>query len=150
MKFEGKMILESRREDVWSFISDPTKVIECVPGLEEYSVTGDKKVSAKVKVSIGFIKGTFHASSNVIEEDRENYSAKLKLSGSGAGSGFDAIVNIRLNNLDSRTELIWLADVNVSGPLGSLAKPMLEGYVRKIVDQLFSCVKQKLNSRSAQ
>lgn len=144
MKFQGKMVLKPRREDVWNFISEPTKVIECIPGVEDYSVTEGKRITAKVKVSIGFIKGTFHASSNVIEEDHENYTAKLRLSGSGAGSGFDALVEIKLNEISSETELVWMADVRVSGPLGSLAKPMLEGYVRKIVDQLFDCIKHKL------
>ncbi|MCS7126209.1 MAG: SRPBCC domain-containing protein [Aigarchaeota archaeon] len=146
MKFEGKMVLNSRREDVWNFISEPSKVIECVPGLEEYSVEEGKRVTAKVKVSIGFIKGTFRASSSVVKEDHQNYTAKLKLSGSGVGSGFDALVDLKLNELEYGTEFIWLADVNVSGPLGSLAKPMLEGYVRKIVDQLFDCIKRKLTN----
>ncbi|MEM1743245.1 MAG: carbon monoxide dehydrogenase subunit G [Nitrososphaerota archaeon] len=144
MKLEGKIFLKSRREDVWNFISEPVKVIECIPGVQEYSVTEGKRITAKVKVSIGFIKGIFNASSNVIEEDHENYFAKLKLSGSGAGSGFDALVEVKLNEVDSGTELAWTANVNVSGPLGSLAKPMLEGYVKKIVNQFFDCIKYKL------
>ncbi|MEN2974432.1 MAG: carbon monoxide dehydrogenase subunit G [Candidatus Caldarchaeales archaeon] len=148
MKFEGKLNLRSRREDVWNFISEPAKVIECVPGVEEYSLSEGKRITARVKVSIGFIKGTFHTSSSVVEEDHSNYTAKLKLGGSGAGSGFDALVDIKLNDIDGGTEMVWKADVNVSGPLGSLAKPMLEGYVKKLVDQLFDCIKQRVVSSS--
>ncbi|MEM1583443.1 MAG: SRPBCC domain-containing protein [Nitrososphaerota archaeon] len=144
MKLEGRILLRSHIEDVWNFISEPTKVIECVPGVQDYSVAEGKRIIAKVKVSIGFIKGIFHAYSNVIEEDHENYKAKLRLNGSGAGSGFDALVEIKLGELGSETELAWMADVSISGPLGSLARPMLEGYVRKIVDQLFDCIKHKL------
>ncbi len=144
MKFEGKVVISSEINKVWDFISDPEKIIQCIPGIQEYSVGEGKRVTAKIKVSIGFIKGVFHASSKVLEEDSTKYTAKLSLTGSGAGSGFNGIVDIKLNRMDGSTELIWAADVNVSGPLGSLAKPILEGYVRKLVEQLFDCVRQKL------
>ncbi|MCL7389386.1 MAG: carbon monoxide dehydrogenase subunit G [Thaumarchaeota archaeon] len=144
MRFEGKLAVQSEIDKVWSFISDPRKVIQCIPGIEEYSVDEEKRVTARVKVSIGFIKGVFHASSRVLEEDPQAYVAKLNLTGSGAGSGFNGVVEIRLRSLNGSTEIAWWADVNVSGPLGSLAKPMLEGYVRRIIEQLFDCVKQRL------
>lgn len=144
MRFEGKFRLDAERERVWDFISDPGKVIQCVPGLQDYSVGEGKRVTARVKVGIGFIRGTFHAASKVLEERPEEYKAKLELTGSGAGSGFKAIVDIGLEEADGGTEVTWAADVNVSGPLGSLAKPMLQGYVKKLVEQLFDCVKQRL------
>jgi len=144
MKFEGRLSVQSEIDKVWSFISDPGKVIQCIPGIEEYSVGEGKRVTARVKVSIGFIKGVFHASSKVLEEDPQTHVAKLNLTGSGVGSGFNGIVEIKLKSLNGSTEIAWEADVNVSGPLGSLAKPMLEGYVRRIVEQLFDCVKQRL------
>jgi carbon monoxide dehydrogenase subunit G len=144
MRFEGKLVVQSEIDKVWSFISNPEKVIQYVPGIEEYSVGGEKRITAKVKVSIGFIKGVFHASSRVLEEDPQRYVAKLNLTGSGAGSGFNGVVEIKLRSLNGSTEIAWGADVNVSGPLGSLARPMLEGYVRRIVEQLFECVKERL------
>jgi carbon monoxide dehydrogenase subunit G len=39
----------------------------------------------------------------------------------------------------------WDANVNINGPLGSLAKPLVEGNIRKIVTQMFDCVKAKLS-----
>lgn len=144
MKFGGKVLIPSEVGRVWGFISDPGKIIQCIPGIQEYSVGEDKRVVAKVKVSIGFVKGIFHASSRVLEEDPTAHTAKLSLAGSGAGSGFNGNVDVKLNSLNGSTELTWVADVNVSGPLGSLAKPMIEGYVRKLVEQLFDCVRQKL------
>lgn len=144
MRFEGRFELEAERERVWEFISDPAKVIQCVPGIEDYSVGEGKRVTARVKVKIGFIRGVFHAASKVLEERSDEYKAKLELTGSGAGSGFKALVDIGLEEIEERTKVAWAADVNVSGPLGSLAKPMLQGYVKKLVEQLFDCVKQRL------
>jgi len=145
MRFEGSFRLEAERKKVWDFISDPGKVIECVPGLQSYKVHEGKYVTAVVKVGIGFIKGTFNASSKVLDEDPGAYKAKLELAGSGAGSGFNAEVDIELGEAEGGgTDLRWAADVRISGPMGSLAKPMLEGYVKKIVQQVFGCVRERL------
>ncbi len=43
------------------------------------------------------------------------------------------------------SELTWEATVTPSGPLGSLAKPLIEGNVKKIVEGLFVCAKSKLS-----
>jgi len=145
MQLQGKLTLPSDREKVWDFVSDPSKVVECVPGLQTYTVGENKRITATVKVSIGFIRGTFQTSTRVVKEDRENHVAVLELSGSGAGSGFNALVNVSIAAVDGQSELSWDANVSISGPLGSLAKPLVEGNIKKIVTQLFDCVKEKLS-----
>lgn len=145
MQLQGKLTLPSNRDKVWDFVSDPSKVIECVPGLQTYTVGENKRITATVKVSIGFIRGTFQTNTRVVKEDRGSYAAVLELAGSGAGSGFTALVNITIAAVGEQSELSWDANVNINGPLGSLAKPLVEGNVKKIVTQLFDCVKMKLS-----
>lgn len=145
MILEGNIRLPSDREKVWDFVSQPSKIIECVPGLQSFTVGENNRINASVKVAIGFIRGTFQASSKVVKEDHDNYTAVLELTGSGAGSGFGATVDIIIAEAGAESELKWKADVKISGPLGSLAKPLLEGNVKKIVNQLFECVKTKLS-----
>lgn len=144
MLLQGSFRLPSNIDRVWDFVSDPGKVIECVPGVENYTVGENKRVSATVKVSIGFIRGTFQTTTRVVKEDRDTHTAVLELTGSGAGSGFNAQVTVSLVEIGAETELKWDANVSISGPLGSLAKPLVEGNIRKIVTQLFDCVKAKL------
>jgi len=145
MLLEGYFRLPSDREKVWDFISEPSKIIECVPGLQSFTVGENRRINATVKVAIGFIRGTFQASSKVVKDDHPNHIAVLELSGSGAGSGFNGMVEISLTEAGTEADLKWKADVKISGPLGSLAKPLVEGNVKKIVTQLFECVKSKLS-----
>ena len=145
MLLQGKFQLPSGIDKTWTFVSDPSKIIECVPGLESFSVGENKRVSAVVKVSIGFIRGTFQANTKVVKEDPATHTAILELAGSGAGSGFSATVNILVTPLGAQSEMAWDANVNISGPLGSLAKPLVEGNIKKIVNQMFDCVKAKLS-----
>ena len=145
MLLEGKFKLEKDAETVWMFVSDPAKVIECAPGLQSYTVGEGKRVSASVKVKIGFISSVFQTNTTMASEDPEGHSASLELTGSGSGSAFHCHVSIKIIGSDSSSELAWEANVSVSGPLGSLARPLIEGNVKKIVDQLFGCVKRKLS-----
>ena len=144
MLLKGSFKIPSEQEKVWSFVSDPGQVIQCVPGLQNYSLGDDKRVSATVKISIGFIKGLFQTNGRMVKEDPKNHTATIELMGSGAGSGFSAGVNLKLDPEGKETRLAWEANVNVNGPLGSLARPLIEGNVKKIVDDLFVCVKSRL------
>jgi carbon monoxide dehydrogenase subunit G len=145
MLLQGKFQLQSDIEKVWGFVSDPSKIIECVPGLQSFTVGENKRITAVVKVSIGFIRGTFQTTTKVVKEDQATHTAVLELTGSGAGSGFNAVVNVALAPQGANTDLTWDANVNINGPLGSLAKPLVEGNIKKIVNQMFDCVKSKLS-----
>jgi len=145
MLLQGKFHIPSGMDKVWEYTSDPAKVIECVPGLQSYTIGENKRITAAVRVSIGFIRGTFQTQTKVVKEDKETHTAVLELSGSGAGSGFNALVNIGVAAVGTESDLTWDANVNINGPLGSLAKPLVEGNIKKIVTQLFDCVKAKLS-----
>lgn len=145
MLLQGKFHIPTGIDRVWDYTSDPAKVIECVPGLQTYTIGENKRITASVKVSIGFIRGTFQTQTKVVKEDRETHTAVLELSGSGAGSGFSALVNIGVAAAGAESDVTWDANVNINGPLGSLAKPLVEGNIKKIVTQLFDCVKAKLS-----
>jgi carbon monoxide dehydrogenase subunit G len=145
MDFQGKFHIPSSIDKVWDFTSDLPKVVECVPGLQSYTIGENRRITAAVKVSIGFIRGTFQTQTRVVKEDRDSHTAVLELSGSGAGSGFSAVVNIGVAAVGAESDLTWDANVNINGPLGSLAKPLVEGNIKKIVTQLFDCVKAKLS-----
>jgi hypothetical protein len=145
MLIQGKSHIPSSIDKVWDYTSDPAKVIECVPGLQTYTIGENKRITAAVRVSIGFIRGTFQTQTKVVKEDRATHTAILELSGSGAGSGFNALVNISVAAAGLESDLTWDANVNVNGPLGSLAKPLIEGNITKIVTQLFDCVRSKLS-----
>ncbi len=145
MLLQGKFHIPSSIDKVWNYTSDPAKVIECVPGLQTYTIGENKRISAAVKVSIGFIRGTFQTQTKVVKEDQATHAAVLELTGQGAGSGFSALVNITVTAVGEESDLAWDANVNINGPLGSLAKPLVEGNIKKIVSQLFDCVKSKLS-----
>jgi uncharacterized protein len=142
---QGSFKMPSGTDKVYGFVSDPANVIQCVPGVENYAIGEGKRFSATVKVSFGFIRSFFQATGRVVKEDAVAHTATLELNGSGSGSSFSAMVDVSITGDDDSADLTWRADVGVHGPLGSLARPLLESYVKKTVDQMFGCVKTKLS-----
>lgn len=131
-------------EKLWDFISTPESIAQCLPGVEEYKILEGKRIEARVKMGVGFIKGTFRVNSRVTEEDSLNHHAKLTVDGSGATSAFKAEILISCNPHAEGTELSWVADATISGPLGGIAKGLLENASQKIVNQTLECITQKV------
>lgn len=148
MHFESKAVVKAPVDKLWNFISTPESIAQCLPGVEEYKVHEGKRVEAKTKIGIGFIKGTFKVNSRVAEEDPVNHRAKLLVDGSGVTSAFKAEIQISCNPHPEGTELSWVADATVSGPLGSVAKGLLESTSQKIISQTLECVTQKVSQTS--
>jgi len=145
MHFEGKAVVKAPVDKVWTFISTPESIAQCLPGVEEYKILEGKRTEAKVKIGVGFIKGTFKVNSRVLEEDLGNRRAKLLVEGSGVTSAFKAEIQINCNPHREGTELGWIAEATVSGPLGSVAKGLIEGASQKVVNQTLGCVAKKVS-----
>ena len=145
MHFEGQAVVKAPPDKLWNFISTPESVAQCLPGVEEYKVLDGKRTEAKVKMGVGFIKGTFKVNSRVLEEDPANRRAKLLIDGSGAASAFRAEIQITCNPHPEGSELGWNAEATVSGPLGSVAGSLIEGASQKVVNQTLECVTKKVS-----
>jgi carbon monoxide dehydrogenase subunit G len=148
MHFEGKAVVRAPVDKVWNFISTPESIAQCLPGMEEYKVLEGKRTQAKVKIGVGFIKGTFKVNSRVLEEDPVNRRAKLLIDGSGVTSAFSADIQISCNPHPEGSELAWIAEATVSGPLGSVAKGLIENASQKVVNQTLECVTNKVSGSS--
>jgi carbon monoxide dehydrogenase subunit G len=144
LHFESKAVVKAPIERIWAFISDPNSIAQCLPGVEEYKIVEGKKIEARTKIGIGFIKGTFRVNSRVTEEDPAKHHARLAVDGSGVTSAFRADIAIDCNPHPDGTELAWIADATISGPLGTVAKGLLEGAAQKIVNQTLECVTKKV------
>jgi hypothetical protein len=143
---EGKVVVPAARERVWAFVSTPEQIVECIPGVVEHRIDPDKKITAKTKIGVGFIKATFNITSRVIEEDPGRNHAKLHVEGSGGASAFDADITIDLNDAAGKTELAWSAEAKVSGPLGSVAKSLIESQAAKTITEIIDCITKKTST----
>ncbi len=146
MKFTGTLVIRAGRDAVWAFVTDPTKVGACGPGVETIEVVDATHFRARAKVVVGFITAKFVVDMEMAELDPPS-RAVVKAHGQAPGSAVDAAATMRLGEAaDGDTTMDWEADVNISGTLASVGARLIEGTANKMIGQTFDCIRTKLES----
>lgn len=139
MKIEGKEEVAVKPDEFWGFLSTPEKVVKCVPGVQSWKIE-NQIIYAKIKVGIGFIKGTFDTTTRILKNDIEHRAAELELSGTGSMGNFSATVNITLSPLSGDKYLVsYSSEAKVSGTMGTLAAPIVNGAIKNVVKVFLKC-----------
>jgi len=147
MKFEGSYDIGANRKKVWEFIIDPNKVGQCLPDLKALEVQAEDRFIAIIHVGIGLVKADLNCQLRIVEKTAPSH-ARLKGSGSGSGSSVDLDSLIDLTETATGTRINYRTNVNVGGVLVGLGQRMMENATAKMVDEVFRCVKAKLEAPS--
>ena len=145
MRLEGTVEIAAPRQRVWEFLTDPTRVATCAPGLESVEVVEpEKRFKAVASLGLGSIKTRFTADIEWTEREPPA-RAVARAHGTASGSTADVIAEMVLTELSpSRTALKWTADVTITGTIASLASRMMGGVTQKLSGQFFECVRAKV------
>jgi carbon monoxide dehydrogenase subunit G len=144
MHFEGTVEIAAPRDKVWAFVTDPTQVGQCGPGVETIEVVDPSHFKATAKVGIGFISARFNVDMEFAETQPPD-RAVIKAHGQAPGSAVDATAQMRLSDgADGGTRMDWDAEVNIAGTLASVGARLIEGTANKMIGQTFDCMRSKL------
>ena len=144
MHLEGSYTLRSPRTRVWSFISDPQKIAQCLPDLQSIDLKDSKSFSVTVKVGMAFVRGSFKFDFTLQDQIPPSHSS-FEAIGKGAGVSVRLTASIDLKEIDANsTELSWKTDAQLSGLLSELSPSLLQSSTNKFTEQFFECVKTKL------
>ena len=135
--------MEAPRAKVWDFVINPNKMGRCLPDLKSLNVEAENRFTAVASVGIGFMKGDFKFRLEIVEQDPPSH-ARLKGTGTGAGSSVTMDTLIDLTEADGVTKLNYKADVQIGGTLASMAQRIIGGTVEKTITEVFSCVREQL------
>jgi uncharacterized protein len=145
MHFDGKVTIKAPREKVWAFLTNPSELTLCAPGLESLDViTPNERFRAVASVGFGAVKATFTTDAEWTELDPPN-QAKMKIRGKAPGSSVDGTSEMKLSDGEGgATVLDWSADITIVGTIASLAARLMGVVTRKLTDAFFDCVRQKI------
>lgn len=143
MEISGSLIINAPRNKVGDFFRDPSKVVECVPGIQNYELKGTE-FKSKVKIKVGAISGNFKVEGNIKEvKPDEEYEVYMK--GGSLGNKFEATAKVFLSDVEEgKTKLEYKADAKMGGVLAALGKRIIEGVSKDILSELFKCAEQKI------
>jgi carbon monoxide dehydrogenase subunit G len=146
MHFEGQVEIAAPLGKVWDFVTDPTKVGSCGPGVERIDIIDDSTFKAVAKVGIGLFRSRFTVEGKMIERDPQSRVA-IQVRGNAPGSAVDGTAIMDLaETAPGSTRMSWRADVAVGGTVASIGARLLEGTANKLIGQAFDCMRTKLEA----
>jgi carbon monoxide dehydrogenase subunit G len=148
MHLQGTYVLSIPRARVWSYISDPQKIVQCLPDLQSYEVKDSRTFSVIVKVGISFVKGDFNFTFTLLDHKPPQHS-RFEATGKGAGVSIRLAASMDLKELSpNSTELVWKTDAQLGGLLSEISPNLIETSTDKFTKQFFECVRTKLESQA--
>ena len=145
MQLKGDVVIKAPRKKVWDFLTDPTQIGQCAPGVEKIeTIEHMKKYRGIVSVGLGSVKARFSGDVEILELDEPN-RAKLKAHGTATGSAADAVCEMSLSDgPEGATVVNWTADINVSGQLASLVSRLMVPVSQKLAGLFYDEVKKMI------
>ena len=146
MHFKGTLDIDAPRDRVWEFLTDPAQVSRCAPDVQSLDIADPHHFKVVVRAGVGPIKGTFTMNVQFLELHRPNHAAVLAR-GQAPGSAVEMVSTMDLAEFDpTRTVMEWSSDVTVSGMIAQVGARLMQGAADKITQQVFACVKAKLEA----
>jgi carbon monoxide dehydrogenase subunit G len=146
MRFEGTLDIAAPRDRVWSFLTDPKQVTTCAPDVQRLDIADPHHFNVVIRAGVGPIKSTFTMNVQFIELDRPKHAAVLAR-GQAPGSAVEMVSNMVLAEFDeNHTVMEWSSEVTVSGMLQQVGARLVQGAADKITQQVFACIKTKLEA----
>jgi hypothetical protein len=139
--------VEHPLETVWATITDPEKVVVCVPGATLTEKIDENNYKGEVELKFGPIKAGYGGLITFIERDASSHRMILKGAGvdhKGKG-GADMKMDGVLSEKDGGTEVKVTMDVSVTGMLAQFGSRMIHDVSNQVFDQFVANFKAQLS-----
>jgi len=135
IKFGGNFEVARSPEEVYDFLTDPTKFALLLPDFQSMDIQDERHFAVKVNVGISYIKGTANVKMELAEANRPS-RAQYKGQGSVAGGNVSLTAGFDLVPASGGTKVAWQGEAQIFGRLASVAGGLLEPLGKKNVQKL--------------
>jgi len=136
LKIEKSFVIRAPLATVWEFLTDPHRVVRCLPGAAITEQVDERTWAGTITVKVGPVAASYKGKMRFERLDAAAHEAEIAASGQdirGKG-GADMRMKSRLAERSPReTEVAATSEVNVTGILAQLGR----GMIQDVSDQMF-------------
>ena len=131
---EGKEILELTQAEVWELLNDPDTLGASIPGCRGFERDGDQehRYRTAITVAIGAVKGVYEGTVSYVDVE-EPERCTIVVAGRGDKGTIDGRGAIELVVHDEGTEVGYIGDFKLTGPVAGIAQRLAPGISRKMI-----------------
>jgi len=147
IRIEEVFEIQAHPDRVWSYLTDPRQVVNCLPGAELTSVQDDTTFLGRVKVKVGPISTAY--AGKVILTERDDANRVVKMTGEGRESGGAGSAKMTMTSsvvglANGRSEVRVVADIDIVGRIAQFGRGMIESVNKQMFKQFTECVRTTL------
>jgi len=152
LQIEKTFQIDAPRAAAWEFLTDPYRVVRCLPGAAITEKVDDQTYTGTITVKVGPVSASYKGKVRFERLDPAAGTAEIVASGQdirGKG-GADMRMTSRMAEIaPGRTEVTATSQVNVTGILAQLGR----GMIQDVSDQMFlkftEAMRAELSSKAA-
>lgn len=131
---------------VWEYLSDPTKIVVCVPGASITEKIDDRNYKGNVTSSFGPVKASYNGEITISELDATQH--KMTLVGKGVDSkgkgSADMTMNGILSEVNGATAVKFIMEISISGVLAQFGARLIKDVSDQLLNQFVTNFKDIL------
>src|SRR2546427_719962 len=144
MEMTGEQLIPLPQAEVWRGLNDPEVLKACIAGCESIERVSDTEYRVVMVASVGPVKAKFNGKLVLSDLNPPN-SYSLSFEGSGGAAGFGkGSAQVSLKAEGAGTRLSYSAKASVGGKLAQVGSRLIDGVARKMADDFFTAVNEKL------
>ena len=136
-------------EDVWANLSNPEKVVTCVPGASLTEKVDEDNYKGEVELKFGPVKTKYSGLINFVERDSSAH--KMVLKGTGTDSkgkgGAEMKMEGTLASKGTSTEVNVVMELNITGMLAQFGSRMISDVSNQVFEQFVSNFRNQLDGK---
>jgi len=147
VKIEKTFQVQQPIDKVWAFLSDPKKVVTCVPGASITEQVDDKTYKGAISVKVGPSVSDFKGEVQIVRLDPSAHEIELLGKGQdtrGKGSASMKMTGTLRTLENGATEVVSVSEMNVVGILAQMGGRMIQEVSNIMFEKFSTSFKQKL------
>ncbi len=146
LTFSDSVAIETTPEDLWSTISDPATLTECVPGAESIERVSERKYTVEITRGVSHLTVSLSGEAEFVEMNPpDSVVTSATAFDSKTGSDFDILAGMEITPIEDGTaELAYSAEVSISGGVGTMSSRLLRPIVNRDITTYFENIKAEV------
>lgn len=141
--------VEEPAAKTWEYLSDPAKIVNCVPGASLTEKIDDSRYKGEVVAKFGPVKARYHGEITIEASDDSTYKMVLKgkgLDAKGKGSA-EMQMHGKLNENANGTEVDFSMELAITGMLAQFGARLIKDVSDQLLNQFITNFKDLLQGK---
>ena len=144
MEFEDELTIDTNKEHLWSLVSDPAVLAECVPGAKKVERINDRQYEGVIERGVAGISMTLDGEVEMTELNEPNHlSAIARGEDNRSNSRMEADMCMKLTENGDGTSIEYFIDMDFTGRLASLGARIVKRKINSDIGTFFENLKER-------